>query len=465
MRKRIFSLAAVVLAVLTCKSALAASHEEWAGIYLGKQKIGYEHIAVERIPGGFKVTDDMTASLGVLGTVQELNAKTSSVTDGSYRLRSFRFSMRSGFADSEISGSVDGHTLRLRTGPDASGAKDIKIDEAPFLASGADLYLRGLKLKAGDSFDLPIFDPASLSLESMKANVRSAETMKTGDALVPVYRVDESYAGIDGIDWISPKLGVVKSSGPMGFTYIREARAQAVDLKSSAPPDITALASVPAGGAAVADPRSLSFMRARLEGIDFAGMSLNGGRQSFSGGILTARKENISGLKPAELPVKGPGLERFLRPQPFVQSDDPEIIGKAREIIGQDKDSLSAAGKLLEWVYENLRQYPSAGIPSAIEVLHNLSGDCNEHATLYLALARAAGIPARMDSGLVLMDGRFYYHAWNEVYVGGWITVDPTFGQFPADASHIRLAEGGLDKQVELLKAVGKLKIKILQYK
>ncbi len=463
MRKHIFSLIALVLAIITSKSAIAASHEEWAGIFLGKQKIGYEHIAVERIPGGFNIADDMAASISVLGTVQELNTKTSSVTDGSYRLKSFDFSMRSGFADSEISGRVDGNMLRLKTGPEPSGTKNIKIDEAPFLASGADLYLQGRKLKTGDSFDLTLFDPASLSLDRMNVNVKSLEQMKAGDALVPVYRLDENYAGIEGTDWISPELGTVKSSGPMGFTYLRETRAQAVDLKTSAPPDITALASVPAEGTAVADPRSLSFMEARLEGADFAGMPVDGGRQRFSGGILTAKKEDMSGMKPVRLPVQEPGLERFLKPQPFVQSDDPEIISKARGIIGQDKDSLGAAKKLLYWVYENLRKYPSAGIPDAVEVLHNLSGDCNEHATLYLALARAAGIPARMDSGIVLMDGKFYYHAWNEVYVGKWVTVDPTFGQFPADASHVRLAVGGLDRQLDLLKTVGKLKITVLK--
>ncbi len=462
MRKHISSLVFLVMAVLTSVTAFADSREEWAGIYLGKQKIGYEHIAVKEIPGGFNITDYMTARISMLGTVQGLNTKTSSMTDGSYRLKSFHFSMRSGFADSEISGSVDGNTLRLKTGPEPSDMKNMKIDEAPFLASGADLYLQGLKLKAGDSFDLPLFDPASLSLDRMKVKVESLERMKAGDALVPVYRLHESYAGIEGTDWISPELGTLKSSGPMGFTFVKETRAQAMDLNTSSPPDITALTSVTAEGMAVADPRSLSFMKVKLGGIDFAGMPLDGGRQSFSGGILTVEKEDISSLKPVKLPVSEPGLERFLRPQPFVESEDPEIAGKAREIIGQDNDALDAAKKLLDWVCGNLRNYPSAGIPDAVEVLHSLSGDCNEHATLYLALARAAGIPARMDSGLVLMDGRFYYHAWNEVYVGKWVTVDPTFGQFPADASHIRLAEGGLDKQVKLLKAVGKLRITVL---
>ena len=54
-------------------------------------------------------------------------------------------------------------------------------------------------------------------------------------------------------------------------------------------------------------------------------------------------------------------------------------------------------------------------------------------------------------------------HAWPEVYVGKWVAVDPTFGQFPADATHIRLVEGGLDRQVTVVKLVGKLKVKILE--
>src|SRR5204863_7954581 len=33
----------------------------------------------------------------------------------------------------------------------------------------------------------------------------------------------------------------------------------------------------------------------------------------------------------------------------------------------------------------------------------------------YVALARAAGLPARTAAGLVPVHGRFYYHAWAEV--------------------------------------------------
>jgi hypothetical protein len=41
----------------------------------------------------------------------------------------------------------------------------------------------------------------------------------------------------------------------------------------------------------------------------------------------------------------------------------------------------------------------------------------------------------------------------------GWYAVDPTLGQFPADAGHLRFLVGGLDQQVDLLKLIGKVQV------
>ena len=98
-------------------------------------------------------------------------------------------------------------------------------------------------------------------------------------------------------------------------------------------------------------------------------------------------------------------------------------------------------------------------------------GDCNEHTALYVAMARAQGLPARIAVGLVYIHGAFYYHAWPEVYVsegfkaegsGLWLPVDPTLNQFPADATHLRLARGGLDKQTVILPLMGRLTMDVL---
>ena len=90
------------------------------------------------------------------------------------------------------------------------------------------------------------------------------------------------------------------------------------------------------------------------------------------------------------------------------------------------------------------------------------AGDCSEHTLLLVALARAAGLPARELSGLVYasdFEQRFVWHAWAEVAVDGrWWAVDPTFGQVPADATHIKL---GSDRDARWV-AYGKLAIEIV---
>ena len=45
-------------------------------------------------------------------------------------------------------------------------------------------------------------------------------------------------------------------------------------------------------------------------------------------------------------------------------------------------------------------------------------------------------------TGLLYIDGKFYYHAWAEVLLKDWVSVDPMLGQIPADAAHVRLMQG-----------------------
>ena len=77
--------------------------------------------------------------------------------------------------------------------------------------------------------------------------------------------------------------------------------------------------------------------------------------------------------------------------------------------------------RLKDWVYKRNRQEPTVSIPNALEVLQARNGDCNEHTVLFNALARAAGIPAKTVVGVVYLRGAFYYHAWSEVWLGGWV--------------------------------------------
>ena len=119
-----------------------------------------------------------------------------------------------------------------------------------------------------------------------------------------------------------------------------------------------------------------------------------------------------------------------------------------------------------EWVYDNLEKTAVLSVPSALEVLESKRGDCNEHTVLYVALARAADIPSRIAIGLVWSEDLqgFYYHAWPEVFIDNrWLWTDPTLGQTVADATHVKLFNGGIETWSRLLPYLGSLELEILE--
>ena len=107
-----------------------------------------------------------------------------------------------------------------------------------------------------------------------------------------------------------------------------------------------------------------------------------------------------------------------------------------------------------------LEKKPTVSLPSALEVLRTRVGDCNEHTALYVAMARAQGIPSRIAVGLVHLRGAFYYHAWAEVYleVEGPRAVaarGPDPQPVPRRRHPRPPGRGGLDRQAAILGLVG----------
>jgi transglutaminase-like putative cysteine protease len=250
-------------------------------------------------------------------------------------------------------------------------------------------------------------------------------------------------------------------------------RAQGLAVPGRVQADLLqASAVVPQMPRRIDDPRDVRRLRLRLSGADIPRGDIDGAGQAFDGDtieIVDART-----LRPG--PVER-DLERFLRPEPLIESDAPEIRAEAEKAIalpaGVADTALSGgasakAERLTRYVNALLEKKPTVSLPSALDVLRTKVGDCNEHTALYVAMARSIGIPARIAVGLVYVHGAFYYHAWPEVYLregadaGLWLPVDPTFNQFPADATHLRLARGGLDKQAAILPLLGRLKMTVL---
>ena len=204
----------------------------------------------------------------------------------------------------------------------------------------------------------------------------------------------------------------------------------------------------------------------RLRGVDLTGYDLDGGRQQLRAHELRVVRETPDALV-ATWSLAGRGTldrARFraeLATEPLLQASDDRIVSLAVRIAGNDRDPRVVAEKVNRWVFDSLKKAVTLSVPNALDVLRTRTGDCNEHTQLYVALARAAGIPARIATGLAYVNGKFYYHAWPEIWLSNWVAVDPTFGQFPADASHLRFVVGGLARQAELLRLIGTLHIDV----
>jgi transglutaminase-like putative cysteine protease len=145
-----------------------------------------------------------------------------------------------------------------------------------------------------------------------------------------------------------------------------------------------------------------------------------------------------------------------------VDSDAPAIRALAAQVAGDARGAYAAAVRINRFVHGRLEKTFGQSRDRASEVLASGKGDCTEHALLFTALARAAGVPARPVYGLVYTrygDGQdaLYWHAWVEVRSGEeWIALDPTFGQEVADATHLAL---GRSAQVDAVALLGALQV------
>ena len=101
-------------------------------------------------------------------------------------------------------------------------------------------------------------------------------------------------------------------------------------------------------------------------------------------------------------------------------------------------------------------------------MLTDRTGQCADYADLFTELARSLEIPAKTVFGLAYYDSEtpeFRFHAWNEVSIGGErMTVDPTWGQFPADATHIAFSQSWSALSILAGQPNVKFSIKTIEY-
>lgn len=437
--------------------------ETWMNIFQQGQKIGYVHRQFYKTDIGYKILESVFMLINTMGMVQDIRYKTEGNLHHNLNLSHFNFDIQSSLFHFNARGEVKGKTLILTTQTSGSEQKiDIPLEGDIHLPIGLLETLNAENLKSGERRTFRVFDPTTATQRPVKVVMLTEETIPIMGRQEKAKKFSVDFMGVSQFAWIGKDGTVLKEEGSLGIKLEQVTREEALQKIALIPnTDLAEIASIPVNQF-LQDVDRLIELKLRIEGIEEKEMFLNGGRQSLKDRVLTVRKESILNLSSQKVNEKIRELSKtFLEPTPFIQSDHPEIRAKAKQIVSENDSAMVKAHRLMAWVNQNIQKRPVISVPNALETLRNQVGDCNEHAVLYAALARAAGIPTQVEAGLVYQNGRFYYHAWNVIYLGTWITVDSVKGQLPADVTHIRFVRGA-ERQIDLIQMIGKVRIEIL---
>jgi hypothetical protein len=454
--------------------ALGRSH--WYGVYMMGEKSGYARIRTleTKVDGRDAVESQMDMRMKITTLGQRQNMRI-----GQYRtyfrtgeLHSVSMRFTTDVTDADITGTIrDGKMIvasrmgRLTNTQEAPAPKETLQD----LLAADKLLEPGAKV--GDSVQVRQFDPSMMKELEATITLKGTKTIVFGGVETEI-RMLSTHVPAAGVtmDAHVDAEGVPLELTVSGVFVLRlEPEEKAKDVRYSS--DIVRLGCVKLTPHPVGVTK-LTQARFRMTGIEDEALCIDDDRQTWTKNAdgtrtVTCRVPAVDPAKVPKLPVPREGFEDELSPTLYVQTEDERIRKKAAEIMGEERDAWAVAKTIRAWVDLNVKDVGTPAMSNAVETLDSLKGDCTEHTVLFVALARAAGLPARECTGVTAIDKGegLYYHAWPEVWVGQWVAMDPTLHQDVADATHIKFAHGSITESFRIIGIIGKLKAEYLAEK
>ncbi|NIO22626.1 MAG: hypothetical protein GTN38_01180, partial [Candidatus Aenigmarchaeota archaeon] len=164
-------------------------------------------------------------------------------------------------------------------------------------------------------------------------------------------------------------------------------------------------------------------------------------RYNFSGYVRSRANHQFSLPKSYVIPESA---KVYLQATENIQVNDPRIRNLSEDLVRDSRDDFEKVARIASWVYDYLEydtSYSGRNI-DALSVLDQKKGVCAEYTTLFIALARSAGIPAKYVSAFAYGQKGWERHAYSEVYLGEWVPVDPLWLEVGyIDATHIKFGD------------------------
>ena len=428
------------------------SQEHWYNLTLMNTKIGYMHISSDKTEYQEEEVDrhkiDMVMNFKALGTDVTLEITRVEYTGSDLMPRHFlSTSNESGLK--QVEGRIVDGVAYIKTtlnGETTESEVPVPPDTISEHIGVESLFQQGLKI--GDKRNFHIFSFDLLKPVKTEIEVERQDTLTYQSEEKQVYVLRQTLDMMNGITvkvWLDSDGVNYRTEVPMmGLSMVTTKTDKETALGDTEEVDVVLKTRILPSGKRPT-PKAKNFKaELKLPAGNIADVIMSNSQQqlvvtSEKAGRLSIQVPTVAAEDCPNLPIQDAEGE-FLGASAYIQTDAPAIRAKTEEILDGEVNSWRAAEKLSEWVHTAITEKKmSGGFGSSLTALESLSGDCTEHTVLFIALARAAGIPARICSGITFAKDAFYYHFWPEVYVGRWVQMDPTLGQTIADANHIQL--------------------------
>lgn len=472
------AVAASLLALLGChKSPPADSgsppaknvdikRDTWDVYLLQGKRIGYGHTTVAHgnDAGRQTIVTDSLSHLAIKreGQTTEEDIRTKSVETPEGQLIRFETEMRMGPNPIRTVGEVRGDQLVIAMGTGTPSRSSTSVPWPPNCGGpfATEQTLLRQPMRPGERRSLKALMIGFNQVADVEMIAKDYESTKLLNGTYDLLRIETSTRmpdgqKIEGAVWTDRTGDALKTySQAMGLETYRATKAEALDKADAVELDL-----MPTMMVKLARPlphahhtKQIQY-RVHLDGGDPAGVFVTGPTQAVKSidphtaliTVYAIRPGLADGNRkaPADLPT-----DDDLRPNSFIQSDDPTIVADAAKAAGSESDPWRVAVALERYVHREVKNKNySQAFATAAEVAKSLEGDCTEHAVFLAALARVRGIPARAAIGLVYMPsaGAFGYHMWTEVYIDKrWIAIDGTLALGGIGAGHLKIAQSNL---------------------
>jgi len=459
-------------------------------IKLGDTQVGFSSTNVDTLPEGIGVQQitriDLPRRAGTRGPVRRLVTRTEALLTRSLRLRSWHTALLDGEDQATMEGRVEGDTAMIVVNRWASGVDTLRTQlSQPILLPVAVPFavVQRRPLHAGQSLRVVVLDPVGLELAQVETRLTAESLFTIPDSAVydsaqrqwiparsdPVraWRMETLEHGLPVSRWIDGQGLIVRTATPLGLDFERSAfEVVTLNYRNRRPSQIvgawpTGIAEELQTSAMPETPGAVLQIRLERRGTPVSAdavPALGGGGQRAHADTLFLSRVVPSGEISLQDSLIGPS---YLGDALLLQLREARLQALAKSLKGGTPPVM--AGRIGDWMNRSVAlSRAGPGRPGALYTSMRREGDPACRALLYISLARADGIPARLASGLVRSGDGFHLDSWPEVWLGDWVPVDLRAGRLPADPNRIRLAIGGAGRSHELVPLFGAVTVHIV---